>query len=148
MLFGAGGTILLYMAARASIPPRPVPPPIEDQDLVTTVEELPTVASSGMAAPGQAEITAPQLHQRSHEPTPSTWKDMPEKQKVDFLRRNYGAQATSDAALPTSRPPPLPPAAATEDRHLRPPFNTGPVKEATNPEWKAMAEEKKREAKA
>ena len=76
--------------------------------------------------------------------TPENWKELPESEKRDFLRRNYGPLATSDVTSPPpsyDEPPVLLPTVATDRR--RAPF---PVlaREATPESWKDWPEEKKR----
>ena len=141
MLIASGGIMLLYVAARASVPPRPVqhyPPELDE----AADFELPLMATTMQeTAPAVREETAP----ASREPTPTEWKDLPETRKVEYLRKNYGARATADAAPPSSLRPPLPRAVATDDHHLRSPFNKAPVTESTPLIWKETPEDKKRE---
>ena len=83
----------------------------------------------------------------AREATPENWKELPEREKREFLRRNYGPLATTDEVSSVTSPPPshdespvLLPAAATGRR--RAPF---PVAREPTPEnWKDWPEQNKR----
>ena len=145
VLLALATVLLLFVAARMSVPPRP---PAASIAAGTLLEEL-EAADAGCATRCASAPTAPtekKARPTAREDTPTSWKDMPEPQKRDFLLRNYGPHATSEATPPRApAPPPPSPAAAADDRHLRVPYAGTGSREPMPAEWKDLPEERKRE---
>ena len=130
-----GSVALLYVLARATVPRAAVS--------VTSTEDRPGARELSPIEDTTLHVFAP-AHAVASESTPSDWKALPEKTKQSFLRRNYGADATSDAAPSVLRVPPLPPAVAEDDHHRRVPFERA-AHEVPPSNWKDRPEKEKRE---